>query len=259
MIAYLINFTLCSAVLLLGYQLLLKNKAMHQFNRFYLLFSILFSFAIPFISIKKDAAPLPSVNPAQIEFIAAYDHKPLILPNTRFPASRPVDYSLYTRYIPFTLYLLVASLLLFRFFKNLYSIRKAILGDERTSCQQARLVLTNNCLTTHTFLHFIFLNKDDYLHGRIENEIMQHELTHVRQLHTLDILFIELVQAVCWFNPFIMFYRKDIQLNHEFIADKAVINCHPNINSYQNLLVSKLGQLRSLTITNLTIQLPKSD
>src|ERR1700748_3398850 len=63
MIACVINFTLCSAMLLLGYHLLLKNKSTYTFNRFYLLASLLFSLATPFITVKQGVSSIPVMQP----------------------------------------------------------------------------------------------------------------------------------------------------------------------------------------------------
>jgi len=59
MISYLIKMILCSGILLLAYLLLFEKEKTHRFNRFYLLFSIAFSFLVPFISIKNQKDVLP--------------------------------------------------------------------------------------------------------------------------------------------------------------------------------------------------------
>jgi hypothetical protein len=65
-----------------------------------------------------------------------------------------------------------------------------------------------------------------------------HEQTHAKQKHALDILFIEMLQIVFWFNPLLYFIKKDIKLNHEFLADQAVINTGFNTKTYQQLLLA---------------------
>jgi hypothetical protein len=65
-----------------------------------------------------------------------------------------------------------------------------------------------------------------------------HELAHVKQKHSLDILMVELLQIVFWFIPILSIYRKAIKLNHEFLADTAVLKKHKNIVYYQQLLLA---------------------
>ena len=93
-------------------------------------------------------------------------------------------------------------------------------------CKEYRIeiLLCANCLTTH----------QKY---QVPKEVLFHEQTHAIQKHSLDILFIELIQIICWFNPFIYFIRKSIKLNHEFLADQAVLSKGINSSQYQNLLL----------------------
>jgi hypothetical protein len=105
-------------------------------------------------------------------------------------------------------------------------------------------------LAPHTFLYYVFLNKEDYNHGSIEKEILNHELTHVKQKHTIDILLLELLLIVVWFNPFLYLYKKAIQLNHEFLADESVVTSLQDPSRYQLLLLSKANEPNSLSLTS---------
>jgi bla regulator protein BlaR1 len=253
MITYLVNFTLCSAMLLLAYHLLLKNKAMYVFNRFYLLASLVLSVIVPLISVRHNIAPLPSFSPVEQQLFIAPDQTPAFtVPVSHADAAaiaqqKPVNYLLY---ITVVAYALVALILITRFIINLYSIRRSLSGNKKISYKWAFLVLIDEQLTPHTFLNFIFLNQADYEQQKIENDILKHELAHARQLHSIDVIFIELLQAICWFNPFLLLYKNAIQLNHEFIADAAVLNDSNNITGYQHLLLNKLTQVKSLNITS---------
>ena len=104
------------------------------------------------------------------------------------------------------------------------------------------MVLLDEKTLPHTFLNTIFINKSDYENRNIEDEFYTHELTHVAQKHTLDVLFIEIIKCVFWFNPILIFYKKAIQLNHEFLADEKVVNSYNNIPVYQSLLLSKANE-----------------
>jgi len=101
------------------------------------------------------------------------------------------------------------------------------------------LILVEEKILPHTFLNYIFINKNDYENRKIEGELFTHELTHVRQKHTLDVLFIEILKTIFWFNPLLIFYKKAIQLNHEFLADEKVVTSYKNVPFYQSLLLEK--------------------
>jgi bla regulator protein BlaR1 len=254
MITYLVNFTLCSALLLLAYHLLLKNKTTYTFNRVYLLSSVLFSLTVSLITIRQPAALPVTTGSAQQQLQLLPDNfaglQTLMYAKPATNAAMPhtdINYPLYNLFI---IYGIVTLLLLCRFAQNLNTIRLSVLNNESIAYKNARLILVNESLTPHTFLNFIFLNKGDYDNQLIEADVLMHELAHARQRHSADVIFIELVQAFCWFNPFIMLYGKAIQLNHEFIADEAVLNNNHDIVNYQHLLLSKLGYAKSLNITS---------
>jgi bla regulator protein BlaR1 len=249
MITYLINFTICSAVLMLVYHLLLKNKSMYTFNRIYLLLSILFSLAVPFIAVKQSSTPLPYIKPVPEQILSAVPITNESPVNPPF-ATAQHDTVNYIPSILLAVYGLIALLLLSRFARNLYLIRATIRNNENITYKNAQLILVEQRSTPHTFLSYIFLNKDDYNSKHIENEVLQHELAHARERHSVDVIFMELVQVFCWFNPCLIFYRKAIQLNHEFIADAAVLRSNNDVSGYQSLLFSKIGQLKSLDMTS---------
>lgn len=223
---FLIKSTL-SLVLLLGvYHLLLEKEKMHHFNRFYLLFALVFSMVIPFITIEVvQEITQPTVTPGNIQ----------ILPTTAVV----VEETNYFAIALWGLYGLVTLALGFRFLRNVMHISKKMKSSTPIAYQNAQLVLVPEKTLPHTFLNTIFINETEYNNREVEAELYTHELTHVTQKHTLDILFIEVLKTVFWFNPVFIFYKKAIQLNHEFLADEKVVHSYNNVPFYQSLLLSK--------------------
>jgi len=254
MITYLINFILCSGVLLLVYRVFLRNENLYKFNRFYLLFSLVFSLVVPLVTIHvypAETALVAHINqPAVIQnFSAAM--APAVVADS--PAQQPVIQAPVHNYLPDVLpmlYSIVAIVMLLRFTRNLYTISRTVSKSAVRSINNAKLVLVDDDVTPHSFLNYVFINKYEYNNGQIAPEIICHEQTHVRQLHSLDVIAVELLQAVCWFNPLIPFYRRAIQLNHEFLADETVVKNYDNTPAYQCLLLSKAGQYSSLYLTS---------
>ncbi|CAN1548060.1 MecR1 Antirepressor regulating drug resistance, predicted signal transduction N-terminal membrane component [Flavobacteriaceae bacterium] len=227
MIDFLIKSTLSLFVLLAIYHLLLEKEKMHQFNRFYLLFCLVFSFVIPFISIEiideSFSAVTPTINAVTANTIVT------IVPETFN----------YTPIIIWSLYCIVTSLLLFRFVRNILRITSRTHLNTLIKYKNAKLVLLKEKTLPHTFWNTIFVNETEYCNQKIEEELYTHELIHVTQKHTLDVLLIEIVKTLFWFNPIFIFYKKAIQLNHEFLADEKVVNYFNNVPFYQALLLSK--------------------
>jgi hypothetical protein len=138
-----------------------------------------------------------------------------------------------------SLYAVVTIILAVRFISNIIKISSKMNSNTPIAYRNAKLILVPEKTLPHTFLNTIFINETEYNNRKIEAELYTHELTHVVQKHTLDILFIEILKTLFWFNPIFIFYKKAIQLNHEFLADEKVVTSYNNVPFYQSLLLSK--------------------
>lgn len=230
MILYLIKSATCLALLLAFYHLVLEREKMHNFNRFYLLGSVVFSFLVPLYIIYVDANPIVFETVQTVTSLQTND-----IISSHIIIEKPFDYTL----IFIAIYGLISLILLIRFAKNLFNIISKINKNEKINYQKAILVLVDDEILPHTFWNYIFINKNDYENKKIEQELFTHELTHVTQKHTLDVVILELIQALFWINPFFILLKKAVQLNHEFLADEKVINEHKNTFQYQHLLLNK--------------------
>jgi beta-lactamase regulating signal transducer with metallopeptidase domain len=230
MIDFLIKSSISLLALLVFYHLILEKEKMHHFNRFYLLFGILFSFVIPFITIEVIDESTEALT--QTNTVITGTATMVIMPET-------VNY---TAIIIWSLYSLITLLLLFRFVRNILKMNSKIKSNSTINYKNAKLVLLEEKTLPHTFLNCIFINETDYRNRKIEAELYTHELIHVNQKHTLDILFIEILKTLFWFNPIFIFYKKAVQLNHEFLADEQVVISHKDVPFYQNLLLTKANE-----------------
>lgn len=225
MITYLIKSGLCIALLLAFYHLVLEREKMHQFNRFYLLGSLLFSFIAPFYKIYIETIPNTVGTTATL------------ITDSTMNANTGEEIN-YTQYL-FVGYTIVAIILLIRFTKNLLNIFLKIKRHQKIKKGKTTLVLVDDAISPHTFWNYIFINKEEYNSNKIEIELYTHELTHAIQKHTFDILLIEFLQIIFWINPTFIFLKKAIKLNHEFLADNKVITTHKNTTEYQYLLLNR--------------------
>ena len=232
MISYFIKSGLCLALLIFFYHLVLEREKMHQFNRFYLLASILISMLIPFAIIYVNPEPI-TLDSSTVHIAPTVQGGIPLYKSTI--KSEEFDWKQWLFYG----YLLISSMLIIRFLKNLTSLLIKIHQNKIVYHAKAKLVLVPDAILPHTFWNYIFINQEEYTQKEIEKELFTHELTHVIQRHTLDILIIETLKTVFWFNPFFYFLKKAIQLNHEFLADDNVIASHNDIPKYQYLLLDK--------------------
>lgn len=251
MINWIINSTLCSGMLLMVYQLLLKNTNLFNFNRAFLLLSILFSLSVPLIVVhqnERTIAEIPSFSTVQQQIVN--DNRAPMAETKTGAMTTPVKAQFNYGYYAIAIYCAVAMLMLSRFFINLFKIIKAFSQHDELRYGKAWLVLTERDLVPHTFLNRIFLNKQAFHQDKIEKGILEHEMAHAVQYHSVDVIFIGLMQAIFWFNPFFLFFRRAMQLNHEFIADEAALRHSGNISRYQQLLLSKVSLMSGLSITS---------
>ncbi|WP_306349861.1 M56 family metallopeptidase [Flavobacterium sp. '19STA2R22 D10 B1'] len=227
MIDFLIKSTLSLGLFLAMYYLVLEREKMHRFNRFYLLFSILFSLAIPFFHFEMYNPNISGVFTGKI--VKSIQLPELVIGNTNDYAS----------FLLWSIYGCITAILLFRFVRNLIQIKTKIKNNTTEQFHESTLILVPENILPYTFLNYIFLNKEGYTNQAIREELYTHELTHVIQKHTYDVLFIEILKVIFWFNPLLYIFKTAIQLNHEFLADEKVVHSHNNVPSYQTLLLEK--------------------
>jgi beta-lactamase regulating signal transducer with metallopeptidase domain len=161
--------------------------------------SIAISFVIPFLTFEIIQI-VPTVQ--TIEPVNTAINSSAIPENEIHGNNLPIEESInFTPYILWSSYGLIALLLLFRFGKNIWKLISKSTSNPNVKYKNAYLVLVEEETLPHTFLNSIFVNFEDYNNRNIEDELYSHELVHVTQKHTLDILFIEFLKVVFWFNP----------------------------------------------------------
>lgn len=249
MTAFLIKFSLCLLVFLLFYKLVLEREKMHQINRFLLLFALVFSLVIPFMSFE-----FVSENPVIQQVVPSYVIPEIFVGNefVETPTLFTLENALWT------IYWFGFSVFLFRFIRNLASLLRSIHESEKIKKDGFTLVLIQDEMLPHSFWNYVFVNRNEYENNLIDDELFVHEKTHITQKHSLDILFIEALQIIFWFNPLIYLYKKAIKLNHEFLADQKVNNTFKEVVHYQKLLLQKaMGKSLIPIASNLNYSITK--
>ncbi len=241
MITYFIKSGLCLMIILGIYHLCLEREKMHYFNRFFLLFGLAFAFAAPLVTVGV------TYQSVETQLLVTYTEASVA---ETFPSTEMI----------FTgIYLLGFSVFLLRFLLGLFFLFRKINDSEHYQIEGATLVLDHQNVLPYTFWNYIFINKNAYQTQNIENELLTHELTHARQRHSFDILLVECLQILFWFNPVLFFYKKAIQLNHEFLADDQVIQSHRKVRAYQHLLLDKITiHQTTYLVSNLNFSITKT-
>lgn len=226
---YIYKMIALSAIFILLYFVFLEKEKNHHFKRFYLLISALFSVLVPLLSI-----PYGSIE--VVERINQNNSELMSLPETKL-----VESSIFTtENMLWAIYIVGFSLLFLKFSWGIFKLIKEIKFSEKIKQDHYQFILKQNKFTPYSFWNAIFLNKSDFLEGKIDYKIILHEKAHVNQKHSIDVIFIEIMLCAFWFNPAFYFYRKAIVTNHEFLADEAVLSQNKDIISYQKLILDEL-------------------
>lgn len=254
-ISYLTTMTLCASLLLIVYSFLLEKERMHHFKRFYLMAGLVVSLLIPFVNLEFTSVPFPVWNeymsPIEMDikenFVLDMNAEASIPNNT---TQAMVVSSTIKEYI-LLIYILVASLLLLRYLYSISQLLLLVSKYEVKRYKHAKLVLMDNKHIIFSFWKYIFIQKNQFYNGEIKPEILSHELAHVHQKHTLDILFMELMAIVFWFNPIVYLYKRSVRLNHEFLADEEVVKkTNTATTDYQLILLNEIKKNNNLKLAS---------
>ncbi|MGB6269831.1 MAG: M56 family metallopeptidase, partial [Olleya sp.] len=241
----LLKSSACLLALLLFYKIALEPLSVNKLKRAYLLVAILVSAVIPFVTFIKYVD-------ATFDF-GTFDPNSMNTP-PYFPAELPsIIEEEPINYLPiflWSIYGLGVAVFLVRFCLNLFGIVSKIRTHTKVKDNLFVNVLMEQLEIPHTFFNFIFLNKNKFENNQIPAEVLLHEQTHAIQKHSLDILLLELIQIVFWFNPLLYWLKKEVKLNHEFLADQNVINQGIEAKTYQNILLQFSSNQQELALAN---------
>ncbi len=223
------------------YILFLRKETFFRINRLFLLGSVLFSVILPFLKFRI-LSPQPvmlteiTVTPYRnlMEAVTVYSHN---LSGSLEKAILSTDLLIFA-YLAGVLFFL--GRFLFRIIQLIYIIRK----NPVQKMNGFKLVFLEKNMSPFSFLDFVFVHptmqeKESY------ERMLEHELEHVKQGHSVDVIILELLTVFQWFNPFMWMLSRAIRENHEYLADQAVLVSGVNRGYYKKLLLEQIsgGQL----------------
>lgn len=231
---YIAKIIACCAFLVLYYWIVLRNKRFHYYNRFYLLLSVVLSLSVPLLNLNW--LTFKSSNDKVIQlFNVMYRNEPITVTNSKTLLNDWPQLVIFLS-IAITLFMLLALVLrvikLYRF-KKLYPV---------TRTKECDFINTDLSSAPFSFFRNIFWRNDISFRETTGQQILQHELTHVKQHHTFDKLFMQIVASVFWMNPFYWLIKRELYIIHEFIADEKAVENHDTSAFAQMLLRAQFGK-----------------
>jgi hypothetical protein len=239
MIHYIIQVLLFQTLFLAVYDLFLKKETFFQWNRAYLIVSSILAYIIPFIKIEsattyvqENFAELPAVmlNP-EIIFLTEVN---LAQENTNLFTLQ--NFYILGIAITFFLFIYKISLIFIKIYQNTILRKK-----------DYNLVILPKQQTAFSFFKYLFLGKS--LFEKEHQHIIKHELTHIKQKHSIDLIYFELQKIIFWVNPFSYLFQNRISALHEYIADAKTIK-EENKQSFFESLLNQTFQIEKFSFIN---------
>ena len=219
LLIYGLKLLVCLGVVYLFYYLVLQNLTFYNWNRWYLLIGTSLCFIIPLINI---APYLQSGETNNLKVLKGF---PAII-----NISNTVWYSdnssgLFETYWYQIIAIVFVSGVIFQAgklilqFVSFFRLRKSAIKLQHGTL---KICQVDKEIAPFSFGSAIYLNQNLHQPNELQ-EILRHEQVHVEQKHTIDMLWLECICLVNWFNPFAWLLKKSVRQNLEFIADRAVV------------------------------------
>ena len=244
------------AIFALVYLLFLRKETFFVLNRIYLLGSVCFSMLLPFIHLQV-FSEMPSIMLDEVT-ITATGYQNLL--QTVFVYSSTISGEIEKTIQSIGLirffYLLGTAIFFLVFLYRLLQIATLIRNNESELKNGIRIIKIDRDTTPFSFFHFVFIDKNN-VNGSGMKEMLTHEMEHVRQGHSVDVMILEFLTIFLWFNPFFWLLKRSIRENHEFLADSGVLKPEVSSAAYRLLLLNSAFLQQPVIANNFNYSLIK--
>lgn len=237
-LVYTFRVSLSLAAVFAAYKLFMSRETLHSLNRFAILAAVAMSFVLPF-------AKMPQLSAL---------NEDLTVPEVFIELEGVVVHSGSQQNIGvwdvIATVLVVGSVFFFlRFLVSIISVLFKVFKSKSVNIGNGiKLIIGGKDFAPVSWMRYVFISADDYA-GNCD-EIIAHETAHIRYGHSFDLIFMDLVCAIQWFNPCVWLFRRELCAVHEFQADQKVVDLGFNAKLYQILLVKKAAGRRWNFVAN---------
>lgn len=242
---YILKVIICSGILYGYYLLALRNKVFHRWNRFYLLAAVVLSLAAPLIKINI----WPNSGASQTQVIhliqAVSTGDEFVYEYTRNNSNIHINATNLSVFI----YTIISGLLLAFLIQTLVRIKKLKHKYQLTIVEGINFINTDARGTPFSFFNNIFWNTNIDLNTSAGKQIFRHEVVHVHEKHSYDKIFMNLVLIFFWCNPVFWLIRRELNMIHEFIADKKAVEDN-DTGAFAAMILQATYPQQRFTITN---------
>ena len=254
-IYYVLESSICLLIFLTVYRLLIANLTHFSWMRIYLLISVILSLILPLVII-------PIQWNSSIHTANLFNNSGFLTGNSsagNYDGQTLNDGSR-NNIGAILIYVIVISLIAvylfglfykgYNFARNLRSIQKCIKQNPKVREDRFWLVDLNEKVPPFSFFNYIFItNSYQKLSADELQRIKDHEKVHSQQLHSLDVLFIEIISIIFWFNPLLIYLKKSIQEIHEYIVDEKIVEKGKGKKDYAELLLKLASEVKGFNLS----------
>lgn len=244
MILFIIKSTITLTLLYSCVFVLLRNNSFHRFNRMTLLCIILAAFVVPMVHVSTNHPTVINEGMRQMEILMEDN-------NDHFPEVRSQEAQSLITWVQAIKWIYLAGLttmLAVTLVQIIRFVRLMRRGMRHKDEQGNTIILFNNPISPFSIFSYIVMSVKDYEGER--HFILSHEREHIRLGHSYDLILIQLLKFIQWFNPLVWLIGRDLKTVHEYEADQAVLQQGIDAKSYQLFLVSKVVGNRLQPFTN---------
>ncbi len=232
---YLIESGISLSLFALVYFLVLRKETFFNVNRWFLLVSVVFSAVLPLLHI-----PFYASQPTVLEEVTVTPYVNLLSTITVYGTGFTTGAEHFVLSYSLLGYIYLAGVIFFaiKLCVQITQIFRLIVRNEVITEGRVKLVFLDREMSPFSFLNYVFVSKN--LHEtKGWEKMLEHEQQHIRQGHTFDVLMLEVIAIVQWFNPFFWMFRRALRENHEFLADQAVISQGTAPSWYKQILINQ--------------------
>ena len=243
MVQYCIEVTLAWTVFYLIYLLFLRRETFFRANRWYLLHTLWLGALLPYLR----KIPFSLTSSDNIIYDSVYyvnQSTQAVVASVSAETTSSIDWST----ILLGLYLIGVIVTTMRLAVGLRKIKSLYKSGQKTKRGSYTLVMSEEFHLPFSFFKYVFLHQS-FLEDDNLKEIITHELKHINDLHTLDILLTEVIAILFWWNPLVYLYKREIKQNHEFIAD-AYASQNSTLKNYGQILLGQSSSGIELALTH---------
>ena len=236
---YLSKSFISLGIFYIAYIAFLQRQNNFAINRAYLLITLILSFFIPEIKVNLLLSQVAPIGQVFLDTITVVE--------------KPFNQTVFSGILLFDLakaiYFAGLSFFCARFLWRIGQLCLLIFRNGTSSHKGLKVIFTSEDIAPFSFFNIVFISKMDKEKEHI-HEILLHEKAHINLLHSVDIILIECIGVLQWFNPFVWLYKQSIQHIHEYQADRQVIRNGNDRFHYQQILFTQTTGIPYNSIVN---------